>query len=367
MVPPPLTTDMARRIRKTPGTRWLQRSFDTLARSTLRAGTQAVKQALRASPLLPKPKRRPRAPAPSPQWTTGIAVGPGGSRHYRLYRPPGVRRDERRPLLVMLHGCGQDAAGFAASTRMNRIAARERFLVLYPEQDRLANAHGCWNWFETRSGRAQAEAGVIEAAIDRVVRSQPVDPQRIAIAGLSAGAGMAALLAARRPQRFRAVAMHSGIGPGVAHSSASALSAMHGRRTATAPAMAQLQTPPGTSASTARLPASRARLPALLVIHGSADRVVAPGNGVEAVQRWAARAGARATATRTVQRGARHAAEITDHRAGGRVVATLCEVQGLGHAWSGGAAGHSYSDPRGPDASRMIWAFAARAFAQAEA
>jgi poly(hydroxyalkanoate) depolymerase family esterase len=351
---------MARRIRKTPGTRWLQRSFDALARSTLRAGTKAVKQALRATPLLPKPKRRPRPPPPSTNWTAGIAVGPGGSRHYRLYRPPGVRRDEHRPLLVMLHGCGQDAEGFAASTRMNRIAARERFLVLYPEQDRLANAHGCWNWFETRSGRAQAEAGVIEAAIDRVVRSQPVDPQRIALAGFSAGAGMAALLAARRPQRFRAVAMHSGIGAGVAHSSVSALSAMHGRRTATA------AVPLSEPANARRTPAGTARLPALLVIHGSADRIVAPANGAEAVQRWAARAGGRAAATRTVQRGARHAAAITDHRAGGRVVATLCEVQGLGHAWSGGAAGQPYSDPRGPDASRMIWAFAARAFAQAQ-
>jgi poly(hydroxyalkanoate) depolymerase family esterase len=360
---------MARRIRKTPGTRWLQRSLDALARSTLRASSKAVKQALRASPLLPKPKRRPRPPAPSAEWTTGIAVGAGGSRHYRLYRPPGVRRDERRPLLVMLHGCNQDAAAFAASTRMNRIAARERFLVLYPEQDRLANAHGCWNWFETRSGRAQAEAAVIEAAIERVVRSQPVDPQRIAIAGLSAGAGMAALLAARRPQRFRAVVMHSGIGPGVAHSSASALSAMHGRRLAT-PVVPLVAAANITRARTSRARADDTRsradgaaLPALLVIHGSTDRIVAPANGAEAVQRWAARAGARALATRIVQRGARHAAAITEHRAAGRVVATLCEVQGLGHAWSGGAAGHPYSDPRGPDASRMIWAFAARAFA----
>jgi len=344
---------MARRIRKSFGTRWLQRSLDSIARTTLRAGhravQQAVKRALKSSPLVPKRARRPRTPAPSAQWTSGIVVAAGGSRHYRLYRPPGVRRDERRPLIVMLHGCNQDAAGFAASTRMNRIAARERFLVLYPEQDRLANAHGCWSWFETRSGRAQAEAGVIEAAIDRICRTQPVDPARIALAGLSAGAGMAALLAARRPRRFCAVAMHSGIGPGVAHSSVSALSAMHGRRSASAA--------PG-------WPATAAALPALLVIHGSADRIVAPGNGAEAVQRWALRSGAHADAPRIVQRGARYPAEITDYRIHGRVVATLCEVRGLGHAWSGGAAGHPYSDPRGPDAARMIWSFAARAFAQ---
>ena len=98
----------------------------------------------------------------------GHGNGRHGSHRYRLYRPPEVRFGERLPLLVMLHGCGQDAKSFAQSTRMNRIAARERFLVLYPEQDRLANAQGCWNWFDTRSGRAYGEAELIMRAIDQV-------------------------------------------------------------------------------------------------------------------------------------------------------------------------------------------------------
>jgi poly(3-hydroxybutyrate) depolymerase len=66
-----------------------------------------------------------------------------------------------------------------------------------------------------------------------------------------------------------------------------------------------------------------------------------------------------------VQRGARYPANITDYRSPGRLVATLCEIVGLGHAWSGGAGSQTYSDPKGPDASRMIWAFAARQFANA--
>ena len=82
--------------------------------------------------------------------------------------PAGIGFGERLPLMVMLHGCGQDAKSFAASTRMNVVAARERFLVLYPEQDRLANASGCWNWFDTRSGRAHGEAALIMAAIGQV-------------------------------------------------------------------------------------------------------------------------------------------------------------------------------------------------------
>ena len=70
-------------------------------------------------------------------------MGATGARRFRLYRPPGVKVGERLPLMVMLHGCGQDAYSFASSTRMNRIVMRERFLVLYPEQDRLANGQGC--------------------------------------------------------------------------------------------------------------------------------------------------------------------------------------------------------------------------------
>jgi poly(3-hydroxybutyrate) depolymerase len=143
--------------------------------------------------------------------------------------------------------------------------------------------------------------------------------------------------------------MHSGIAPGVAHSSGSAIKAMFGRSMTTTPLPAI---------------APDVRLPALLVIHGAADHVVAPGNGAEAAMRWGQRVGARASKPRRVQRGTRYAAMITDSRKSGRLIATLCSVDRLGHAWSG-ATGHACSDPKGPDASRMIWSFIARQFAEA--
>lgn len=340
----------------------MQRTLTALTRTAVRAGTKAVKQALRVPPGGVKSKAKAKTqskttpakqpPASAAHWRTGVAVGAAGARRYHLYKPPGVRRTEHLPLLVMLHGCGQDAQALAAISQMNRLALRERFLVLYPEQDRLANMQACWNWYDTRSGRAQGEAGAIQAAIEQVCLTQPVDPQRIALAGLSAGAGMAALLATRHPERFRAVAMHSGIAPGVAHSSATALRAMRGHRI-TGLALAPL--------------AADVHLPALLVIQGSADHLVAPGNGAEAARLWAAREGAKPSGLRSVQRGARYPATITDFKTRGRLVATLCLVNGLGHAWSGGVAGWSYSDPKGPDASRMIWAFVAKQFASARA
>jgi poly(hydroxyalkanoate) depolymerase family esterase len=320
----------------------IERSFNAFTRNSVRAGTQVMKQAL-------KPAVDKRKPPPGQgDWIAGVAMGATGARRYRLYRPPGVAFGERLPLMVMLHGCGQDAKSFAVCTRMNRIAQRERFLVLYPEQDRLANGQGCWNWFDTKNGRAYAEAALIMKAIDQVCLLYAVDRTRIAVAGMSAGASMAALLVTRHPERFKAVVMHSGIAPGTAHSTMTALGAMHGHR----PTMPLMATPIAMAAS----------WPPLMVIHGAVDHVVAANNGHAAVQVWANAAGARAGKPRSVQRGKRYEMTVTDFCRRGSTVATLVEVGRLGHAWSGGAARQPFSDVQGPDASRMAWSFAAKQF-----
>ena len=248
-------------------------------------------------------------------------------------------------MLVLLHGCAQDAAQIAQASRLPALAARAGWLLLLPQQERLANAQGCWNWFDTRSGRAASEAASIVAAIDQACARHGADPTRIALAGFSAGAGMAALLALRYPARFSAVAMHSGVAPGAAQSTATAMRAMQGRH---APTPLPVGTP----------------LPPLLVIQGTTDAVVNARNGGFAARLWADALGALPVPARTVQRGARRAMSVTDFKRQGSVCVSLCEVQGLGHAWSGGAASQSHTDPLGPDASRLICAFVARVFAK---
>ena len=349
---------MKRRLRQPVWARAFKRNLAVLTRQAVKSGTRALGRAVKTA--LPKPSRA-RQPAAAPgTWVAvvtgsagvagvtgvgGLPLGPVGRRRYKLYRPPGVKAGERLPLLVMLHGCGQDANSFAASTRMNHCALRERFLVLYPEQDRLANAQGCWNWFDTASGRAQAEAALVMKAITQVCARHAVDRTRMAVAGFSAGASMAALLATQHAGYFKAVVMHSGVPPGAAHSTLTALNAMRGRRRAAPQPTTGLPWPP------------------LLVIHGSADAVVAPANGEAAVQQWAHNAGAQATAPRRMQRGQRHPAVVTDFKHRGHTVATLVAVQGLAHAWSGGPASQPFADAQGPDASRWLWAFVARQFA----
>jgi poly(hydroxyalkanoate) depolymerase family esterase len=346
---------MPRRVRGTIFSRSIQRTLKALTRSAVRAGTRAVKQALVTGTPAARQRAASKAKAHRPtkvstavKLPNGFTTGLAGVYRYRLFVPPGAHKTEPLPLLVMLHGCSQTSEAFATSTRMNQIAAKEGFAVLYPEQNQLANLQGCWNWHQSRSGKAQTEADAILATILQVCQRVSVDPGRIALAGLSAGASMAALLAIRHPARFRAIAMHSGIAPGMAHSLADALKAMRGHSVAT-PLSAL---------------AAGAHLPALLVIQGSADPLVAPANGLAVAQLWAAREGANPARPRSVKRGARHPSTLTDYKTKGRLVATLCAIHGLGHAWSGGAASQAYSDPKGPDASRMIWAFAAKQFAK---
>lgn len=333
---------MRTRLYTAPWAKAFKRSMAAITRSSMDVGKRVVTQAIKDS------VDRLRPPQGDGDWIAGMVMGLKGARRYRLYRPPDMKRGEQLPLMVMLHGCGQDARSFAASTRMNRVAARARFMVLYPEQDRLANAQGCWNWFDTDGGRADGDMALIMKAIDQVCLMYPIDPTHIAVAGLSAGASMAALLATRHPERFKALIMHSGIPPGAAHSGMSALGAMQGRR----------RTRPLAAASTS----VAAAWPPLLVIHGDADPIVSPSNGRAAVRIWADAAGAQPGHIRQVQRGKRYPMMVTDFKRQGRLVATLVEVGRLGHAWSGGAAKQPFSDGQGPDASRMAWAFAARQF-----
>ena len=340
-------------------TRAYQRNLKAFARAARPVRVKVPAASRRVAPAVPA-RRAASKPMPARgEWAGGIAPGPAGARRYHLYIPPGLalKADEKLPLLVMLHGCGQTGGDLAAATRMNRLAARERFLVLYPEQERMANAHGCWNWFERRNGKAQAEAATLLAAVDKVARRHPVDLARVAVAGLSAGASMAVLMAALYPRRFCAVAMHSGVAPGTAESAATALAAMHGRRAAHLPE-------PLAGSSDQGVAPSLLPLPPLLVLHGDADGVVSVRNAAATALLWADALGARAGALRTLQRGQRHAMRVTEFKTRGRTVVALREVAGLAHAWSGGVAQLPFSDPAGPDASALVWAFVARQFAR---
>lgn len=261
-----------------------------------------------------------------------------GERAYKLYIPASASLGEGpMPLLIMLHGCSQTPEDFARGTRMNALAEEHRLLVAYPAQPREANLSRCWNWY--RRGDQSRDAGepaLIAGLTRRILATQPADPARVYVAGLSAGASAALIVAAAYPDLFAAVGVHSGLPVGAAHDAATGILAMqHGA--------------PGLRPTVA--------MPTI-VFHGESDPVVNPRNG----RYVAARAVVPFPPLRaTVKKGGvPDGREFvrTVHRVGrGRPLAEHWLVLGSGHAWSGGSPAGSFTDPAGPDASREMLRF----------
>lgn len=279
-------------------------------------------------------------------------VGP--ERAFDLHLPAGIGPGARMPLLVWIHGCRQDAAGFAAGTRIREHADRHGVAVLMPDQTRLANPMRCWNWFDPATADGAGEAAIVGAQVDAVCARHDIDPDRIWVAGLSSGAALAATIAVHAPQRFAALACHSGLPAGAARGVREARAAMLGE---TARDVAALG-----AAAHAR---GSGHLP-VLVLQGTADATVAPVNADRLVtQALALNGGPALGHPPPPDRARRYAAgtrevEEADWLVDGRLAARRLLVDGLGHAWSGGDDRQPFFDAAAPDATATILEFFVR-------
>lgn len=265
------------------------------------------------------------------------------------------------PLVVMLHGCQQTALDFAQGAGMNQLADQKGFVVLYPQQAKRVNNHRCWRWFEPRDGYGLSEADDIAGLIRATVVRHKLDRRRVYIAGLSAGAGMAGLVAVRHPALIAALGMHSGPVLGDAQSGGAALLTM---RRGTVKHPVELMAP--------LLEGAAAKFPGMptIILQGQKDNVVSATNAQQLMQQFtylndlpeglspeSTKAGAKQTAPAVLGKGTTRQYKRVDVVMGSKTMVRMCTIEKLDHAWSGGNAAIKFHSGTGPKASLLMWQF----------
>lgn len=295
------------------------------------------------------------------RWASGVAQTRFGSRQYKLWIPAGYDPQTSSAMIMMLHGCTQGAEDLAAISGMNAVADRERVLLVYPEQSRRANFLKCWNWFEANhQARGRGEPAILAGIVAEVCKTHNVDGDRVYVAGISAGAAMAVVMAATYPDLFAAIGVSAGVEFKAATSRGSAFGLLrHGGPDPVHQGRLAFDT---MSAGLREKP--RGRMP-VIVFQGTKDHRVPKGAADQVIAQWAetnalmAGSGAQALVEQVMEGSMPGGHSFTKHTYSD-AVGLLMEkwmVHGLGHAWSGAPESSRYGDPKGPKASEEIWRF----------
>jgi poly(3-hydroxybutyrate) depolymerase len=260
---------------------------------------------------------RTRTPEPevalAGRFVAGSFTNSAGTRAYRLYVPSGAA-GRALPLLVMLHGCTQNAEDLAAGTRMNELAESGGFLVVYLEQSAKANGQRCLNWFKAEDQRRErGEPSIIAGITRQVAATQPVDTKRIYVAGMSAGGAMAVVMGATYPAQ-------------------------------------------GKTAPRRTLERWTSRAVPTIVFYGDRDGTVHPRNGEQVLHQWAGNSSRGRCAGARSQAGARTPAPSTATLADGRS-RSAGSYTGPATPGQAGASAARTPPPRGHDASAEMVRF----------
>ena len=195
---------------------------------------------------------------------------------------------------------------------------------------------------------------LFRSLIRQVIKTHGADPSRVYIAGLSAGGAMAAIMAGLYPEMFAAVGVHSGLPPGAATDVISAFSAM--RRGASKGKAA------GDSANDENDENDAFVMPTI-VFHGSADKTVNPDNGEQITEAALAALSSAGLKLKKVEQiedspgtssGRRDTKRTIYRAADGKPFVEHWAIGSGPHAWSGGDAAGSFTDPHGPSASQAM-------------
>lgn len=301
----------------------------------------------------------------SGEWSILQARSAGGERRCaKLLRP--ANAGPQAPLVVMLHGCMQDAESFDRLTGMSKLARERGFCMLIPDQESDANAMQCWNWHLPESQRrVGGEPELMALLIQKAQAQCGIAPESTHVAGISAGGALTSLMAHLYPELLGSAVIVAGPAPFLAKDLPQALSAMaHG------PKASGAQTPwhaPGATRFEAEPSRPRKTLP-MLIVHGEADHTVNPKNALEQAK---AVVGLNdllddGVANGSVSQGASALARQDQgsvrvwKNSFGEPVAVLVSPKDLGHAWSGGNQREPFAQ-RGFDLSALALDFFASA------
>jgi len=206
---------------------------------------------------------------------TGFGSNPGALRA-RTYIPEGLAKGA--PLVVVLHGCTQNAARYDAGSGWSELADRHGFALLYPEQTPANNPNLCFNWFQPEDIRRDAgEPLSIRQMIGAMIESYAIDPARIFATGLSAGGAMTSVMLATYPELFAGGAIIAGLPYGSATNMPQAFDRMRAHGGPDEAGLAALVR----GASDHQGP-----WPTISIWHGSGDATVSPANADAIVAQW---------------------------------------------------------------------------------
>lgn len=292
---------------------------------------------------------------------TGSYNGIFGTRNYKVYVPKGLNKNKKAPVVVMIHGCDQNAASFAEGTRIVQWADKEKFIVLLPEQNQLYNPYKCWNWVLPVNNARTGETQVIIEMLDAVLKKYNGDANNVFAAGMSSGASMVNILGNCYPERFKALGSHDG-------------TQYYSTRTGMDFADVVLYGPSVDAPSAAAagdacssFVANRPKQMPIIIFHGMKSPLMSPAhafavenefkifndlldNGVRDTSYYLSKDVKFIPATATTYGYNKYTLVNPNHE----VLIERYMINDLQHDWSGGVGTVKYNDPKGPDATALI-------------
>lgn len=283
-----------------------------------------------------------------------------------VYIPGSVNPDTQAPMVVVLHGANTTAEQQRAANLFDPLAARERFIVLYPdhETDGALGRHPLQSWrfynpveMQRDVGDAQAIAELTRLAMAR----WNVDPERVYIVGMSAGGWMTSIMGATYPDLYAAI--------GIAEAGAYGI----GLAGLAQPLGPLLLRPEVLAMSAYQAMGSHARVLPVINFQGEEDAAATPASGAHAVQQWLMTNNLVASGTlqspfplaptETVdvkpEDGYPYHIDIYRDPDGCQILEQV-RIEQMAHYWPGGSDDPSvagFTDPKAPSGADLSWAF----------